>query len=45
MSYLECLDWETVDSANKVSRFSHEKQTKVKQGVTHSHDNRYILCQ
>ena len=34
MSYLECSDDETVDSTNKVSRFSHENQCEVKQGVT-----------
>ena len=45
MSYLECSDDETVDSTNKVSRFSHENQCEVKQGVTDgqsstlSHDN------
>ena len=35
MPYLECLDCETVDSTNKVTRFSHENQSEVKQGVTH----------
>ena len=34
MSYLKCLDCETVDSTNNVSRFSHENQSEVKQGVT-----------
>ena len=34
MSYLQCSDDETVDSANKVSRFSYESQCEVKQGVT-----------
>ena len=36
MSYLKYLDCETVDSTNKVSRFSHENQSEVNQGVTHS---------
>ena len=35
MSYLKYLDCETVDSTNKVSRFSHENQSEVNQGVTH----------
>ena len=34
MSYLQCSDDETVDSANKVSRFSYESQCEVKQGAT-----------
>ena len=32
MFYLERSDDETVDSTNKVSRFSHESQREVKQG-------------
>ena len=35
MSYLECLDRETADSKNKVSRFSQENQSETNQGVTH----------
>ena len=35
MFYLECLNCKTIDSMNKVSRFSHENQSEVKQGVTH----------
>ena len=34
MFCLERSDDETVDSTNKVSRFSHESQREVKQGVT-----------
>ena len=34
MSCLERSDDETVDSTNKVSRFSHESQREVKKGVT-----------
>ena len=41
MPYLEYLDCETVDSTNKVLRFSHENQSQVKQGVTH----RLARCQ
>ena len=33
MFYLERSDDGTVDSTNKVSRFSHESQREVKQGV------------
>ena len=35
MSYLECLDYETVNFTNKVSRVSQENQSEIKQGVTH----------
>ena len=35
MTHLEHLDCKTVDSTNKVSGFSHENQSEVKQGVTH----------
>ena len=34
MSYLDCSDDETVDFTNKVSKFNHESQCEVKQGVT-----------
>ena len=34
MSYLECLDYETVDFTNKVSRVSQENQSEIKQGET-----------
>ena len=39
MSYLECSDDKTVDSTNKVSRFSHESQCEVKQWVTDGQSN------
>ena len=35
LSHLECLDCKTVNSTNKVLRFSHENQSENKQGVTY----------
>ena len=43
MSYLERSDGETVDSKNKVSRFIHESQCEVNQGVTQM--DQVALCQ